>query len=29
MKEVEQDWRKAIDKIVERASLTKGLDTRR
>jgi len=29
MKEVEQDWRKAIDKIAERASLTKGRDTRR
>jgi len=29
MKEVEQDWRKAIDKIAEHASLTKGPNTRR
>ena len=29
MKEAEQGWRKAIDKIAERASLTKGPDTRR
>jgi hypothetical protein len=29
MKEAEQGWRKAIDKIAERAGLTKGPDTRR
>ena len=29
MKEAEQGWRRAIDKIAERASLTKGPDTRR
>jgi hypothetical protein len=29
MKEAEQGWRKAVDKIAERASLTKGPDTRR
>ena len=29
MKEAEAGWQKAIDKIVERASLTKGSDTRR
>ena len=29
MNEAEQGWRKAIDKIAERASLTKGPDTRR
>jgi hypothetical protein len=29
MKEAEQGWRKAIDKIAERAGLTKGADTRR
>jgi hypothetical protein len=29
MKEVERDWQRAMDKIAERASLTKGPDTRR
>ena len=29
VKELEQGWRKAIDKIAERASLTKSPDTRR
>jgi hypothetical protein len=29
MKEVEQGWRKAMDTIAERASLTKGPNTRR
>ena len=29
MKEAEQGWQKAIDKIAERASLTKGPNTRR
>ena len=29
MKEAEQGWQKAMDKIAERASLTKGPDTRR
>ena len=29
MKELEQGWRKAIDKIAERASLTKGPNMRR
>jgi hypothetical protein len=29
MKEAEQGWRKAIDKISERAGMTKGPDTRR
>jgi hypothetical protein len=29
MNETEQGWRKAIDKIAERVSLTKGPDTRR
>ena len=29
MKEAEQGWQRAIDKIAERASLTKGPDTRR
>jgi cysteinyl-tRNA synthetase len=29
LKEAEQGWRRAIDKIGERASLTKGPDTRR
>ena len=29
MKELEQGWQKAIDKIAERASLTKGPNTRR
>jgi hypothetical protein len=29
MKEAEQGWRKAIDKIAERASLTKDPNTRR
>ena len=29
MKELEQGWQKAIDKIAERAGLTKGPDTRR
>jgi cysteinyl-tRNA synthetase len=29
MKETEQGWKKAIDKIAERVSLTKGPDTRR
>ena len=29
MKEAEQGWQRAIDKIAERASLTKGSDTRR
>jgi hypothetical protein len=29
MKEAEHGWRRAIDKIAERASLTKGPDTRR
>jgi hypothetical protein len=29
MKEAEQGWGKAIDKIAERASLSKGPDTRR
>ena len=28
-KEVERGWQRAIDKIYERASLTKGPDTRR
>jgi hypothetical protein len=29
MQEAEQGWQKAMDKIAESASLTKGLDTRR
>ena len=29
MKEIEQGWQKAMDKIAERAGLTKGPDTRR
>jgi hypothetical protein len=29
LKEAEHGWQRAIDKIAERASLTKGLDTRR
>jgi hypothetical protein len=29
LKEAEQGWQRAIDKIAERASLTKGPDTRR
>jgi hypothetical protein len=29
MKEAEQGWQRAIDKISERAGLTKGPDTRR
>ena len=29
MKEAEQGWRKAADEVAERASLTKGPDTRR
>ena len=29
MKEAERGWQRAIDKIAERASLTKGPDTRR
>ena len=29
LKEAEQGWRRAIDKIAERACLTKGPDTRR
>jgi hypothetical protein len=29
MKELERAWRRAIDKIAERASLTKARDTRR
>jgi hypothetical protein len=29
MKELEQGWQKGIDKIAERASLTKGPGTRR
>jgi lipopolysaccharide biosynthesis regulator YciM len=29
MKEAEQGWQKAIDKIADRANLTKGPDTRR
>ena len=29
MKEAEQGWRRALDKIAERVSLTKGPDTRR
>jgi hypothetical protein len=29
MKEAEQGWQKAVDKIAERASQTKGPDTRR
>jgi hypothetical protein len=29
MKEAEQGWQKAMDKIAERVCLTKGLDTRR
>ena len=28
LKEVERDWQRAMDKIAERASLTKGPDTR-
>jgi hypothetical protein len=29
LKEVERDWQRAVDKIAERASLTKGPDMRR
>jgi hypothetical protein len=29
LKEAEQGWQRAIDKIAERASLTKGPNTRR